>query len=30
MKLAQRGLEEYIIKLNDNTQVEKLLISMIH
>jgi hypothetical protein len=30
MKLAQRGLEEYIIQLNDNVEVQKLLLSMVH
>jgi hypothetical protein len=30
MRLAQKGLEEYIIRLKSNTEVEKLLISMIH
>ena len=29
MRMAQQGLEEYIIKLENNSDVEKLLISMI-
>jgi len=29
-KLAQRGLEEYILNLESNTEVEKLLLAMIH
>ena len=30
MKLAQKGIEEYIIRLDSNREVEKLLLSMIH
>lgn len=30
MKLAQKGLEEYVLNLENVSDVEKLLLSMIH